>query len=125
VPCWLRASSARWSCRRRRTTPTSAASTHRTVPTPAWAACGGEWVAREDARLNAAWKRLYAASGSATKKDLLEEQRAWNAFKDKACQFYANGDFGREGQVLHFPSCRAELIARRIATLDSYGADRR
>jgi uncharacterized protein YecT (DUF1311 family) len=92
---------------------------------PAWAACGGEWVAREDARLNAAWKRLYAASGSATKKDLLEEQRAWNAFKDKACQFYANGDFGREGQVLHFPSCRAELIARRIATLDSYGADRR
>lgn len=92
---------------------------------PAWAACGGAWVAREDAKLNAAWKRLYAVSEPATKKDLLEEQRAWNAFKDKACQFYANGDFGREGQVLHFPSCRAELIAQRTATLDSYGADRR
>lgn len=94
------------------------------VPT-AWAACGAEWIAREDAKLNAAWKRLYAASAPATKKDLLEEQRAWNAFMEKACRFYDNGDSGREGQVLQFPSCRATLIAQRTATLDSYGADRR
>lgn len=92
---------------------------------PAWAACGAEWIAREDAKLNAAWKRLLAASGPAVRKDLLEEQRAWNAFKEKSCRFYDNGEFGREGQVLHFPSCRAELIAQRTATLDGYGADRR
>ena len=40
---------------------------------PAWAACGGEWIAREDARLNASWKRLLAESGPAVRKDLLEE----------------------------------------------------
>mgnify|MGYP001598636894 CR=1 FL=1 len=91
----------------------------------AWADCGGAWIAREDAKLNAAWKRLYAASEPETKKNLLDEQRAWNAFKEKACQFYANGDFGREGQVLSFPSCRATIIAERTATLDGYGADRR
>ncbi|WP_089176184.1 lysozyme inhibitor LprI family protein [Bosea sp. AS-1] len=87
---------------------------------PAWGACGGEWVAREDARLNATWKRLYEASGPNTKKDLLEEQRAWNAFKEKSCRFYDNGDFGREGQVLHFPACRAEVIARRTEALKRY-----
>ncbi len=91
---------------------------------PAWGACGGEWIAREDAKLNAAWKKLYDASEAATKKDLLAEQRAWNAFKEKSCRFYDNGDFGREGQVLHFPACRAEIIAQRTATLDSYGIDK-
>ena len=35
---------------------------------PAWGACGGEWVAREDAKLNATWKRLYGASEPNTKK---------------------------------------------------------
>lgn len=88
---------------------------------PAWGACGGEWVAREDAKLNAAWKQLYEASGPNTKKDLLEEQRAWNAFKEKSCRFYGNGDFGREGQVLQFPACRAEVIAQRTAALKGYG----
>ena len=91
----------------------------------AWAACGGAWVAREDAKLNAAWKRLLAASGPETRKDLLEEQRAWNAFMQKACRFYDNGGFGREGQVLHFPACRATLIAQRTVTLDGYSTDRR
>ena len=92
---------------------------------PAWAACGGAWVAREDAELNAAWKRLLAASAPATRKDLLAEQRAWNAFMQKACRFYDNGEFGREGQVLHFPACRATLIAQRTVTLDGYSTDRR
>lgn len=87
---------------------------------PAWGACGGEWVAREDAKLNATWKRLYEASGPNTKKDLLEEQRAWNAFKEKSCRFYDNGDFGREGQVLHFPACRAAVIAQRTEALKHY-----
>ncbi|MGY6246113.1 lysozyme inhibitor LprI family protein [Bosea thiooxidans] len=88
----------------------------------AWGACGGEWVAREDAKLNAAWKRLYEASGAETKKDLLDEQRAWNAFKEKSCRFYGNGDFGREGQVLQFPACRAEVIAQRTEALKRYEA---
>lgn len=121
---WPPASLVRWCCPQ---WPTKPGNVDRGSDgtNPAWAACGRDWVAREDAKLNAAWKRLLAASGPATRRDLLEEQRAWNAFMQKACRFYDNGEFGREGQVLHFPACRARIIAERTATLDSYGADRR
>lgn len=66
-------------------------------------------------------KRIYEGLPARTKADLLEEQRAWNAFKEKSCLFYANGDWGREGQVLSFPNCRASVIAERTATLEAYG----
>lgn len=88
----------------------------------AWGLCGSEWLKREDETLNTTWKRIYEGLPAATKSDLLEEQRAWNAFKEKSCLFYANGDWGREGQILHFPTCRATLIAERTATLEAYGA---
>lgn len=87
----------------------------------AWGECGSDWLKREDGRLNAAWKRIYEGLPARTKADLLEEQRAWNAFKEKSCLFYANGDWGREGQVLSFPNCRASVIAERTATLEAYG----
>lgn len=88
----------------------------------AWGTCGSEWLKREDDKLNATWKRVHDGLPTQTKADLLEEQRAWNAFKEKSCLFYANGDWGREGQALHFPTCRASLIAERTATLEAYGA---
>jgi uncharacterized protein YecT (DUF1311 family) len=88
----------------------------------AWSTCGSELLKREDDKLNTTWKRVYEGLPVQTKADLLEEQRAWNAFKEKSCLFYANGDWGREGQVLHFPNCRASLIAERTATLEAYGA---
>lgn len=83
---------------------------------PAWAACGGAWVAREDAKLNAAWKRLLAASGPETRKDLLEEQRAWNAFMQKACHFYDRASSAGKGR-----SC----ISRPAAPRSSPSAPRR
>jgi hypothetical protein len=59
------------------------------------------------------WRRLDEASGQgaqrcleklhssvtddATAKALLDEQRAWNDYKEKSCLFYASGYFGREG----------------------------
>ncbi|RDJ23096.1 DUF1311 domain-containing protein [Bosea caraganae] len=88
----------------------------------AWGACGSEWLKREDEKLNAVWKRINDGLPDATKADLLEEQRAWIAFKEKSCRFYANGDWGREGQALHYPNCLASLIAERISTLEAYGA---
>ena len=88
---------------------------------PAWAACGDELVRREDARLNATWKRVFAETGDQTKKDLLAEQRAWNAFKERSCKFYANGEWGREGSVVHFMLCRAAVIAARTKDLEDYG----
>jgi len=87
----------------------------------AWGACGSDWIAREDGRLNATWKRVFGAAEGQTKTDLLAEQRAWNTFKEAACAFYANGDWGREGAVLGFPACRAGVIAERTSALEAYG----
>jgi uncharacterized protein YecT (DUF1311 family) len=89
----------------------------------AWGACGSALVEREDDRLNQAWKRAYAPDADDTSKDLLTEQRAWIAFKEKSCQVYASGTYGREGQVLSFPLCRAGIIAQRTVALDRYADD--
>lgn len=86
--------------------------------------CGSAWIAREDGRLNAGWKALYPGLPPASKRDLLAEQRAWIAYKDKSCLWRANGDWGREGQVLFYPSCRAKVIADRADYLDLMAKDR-
>jgi uncharacterized protein YecT (DUF1311 family) len=87
----------------------------------AWAACGSDYVARADKALNATWKRVYGATEGQTKTDLLAAQRAWVAFKEKACAFYVNGDWGREGEVLSYPACVAAIIEARTADLETYG----
>ncbi|MFD2252538.1 uncharacterized protein YecT (DUF1311 family) [Pseudochelatococcus lubricantis] len=87
----------------------------------AWAQCGGDWVAREDAKLNKVWHQVYGQTDGQTKTDLLAEQRLWNAYKESSCNFYANGDWGREGQVLNFSECRAKVIAARTGELQEYG----
>lgn len=89
---------------------------------PAFAKCGGDWIARADAAMNAAWKKLYSDASDKSKKDLLAEQRLWNAYKEKSCAFLQNGDFGREGQVIHFPACKAAVIEARTKQLDEYGS---
>lgn len=88
----------------------------------AWALCGNAWIEREDDRLNEAWKRLLDGASEQMTSDLRAEQRAWNSYKELSCLFYANGEFGREGQVLSFPACRAAVIANRTAELDAYEA---
>lgn len=87
----------------------------------AWAACGSDYVARADKALNTTWKRVYGATEGQTKADLLAAQRAWIAFKETACAFYANGDWGREGEVLGYPACVARIIEARTTDLEAYG----
>lgn len=87
----------------------------------AWAACGSDYVARADKALNTTWKRVYGLTEGQTKADLLAAQRAWIAFKETACAFYANGDWGREGEVLGYPACVARIIEARTADLEAYG----
>lgn len=82
--------------------------------------CGGAWIAREDAKLNATWKKLYDVAQGQTKKDLLAEQRLWITFRQSACAFYANGDWGREGRVIQAAACQATVIANRTKDLDGY-----
>ena len=92
-----------------------------------WAQCGQEEIDRQEARLNAAWKQAYAcfdgAKGMAkAKQEFLAEQRLWVKWKDVSCNFYAEGEaFGREGQVVGFPSCRAAIIAKRTEFLEAFG----
>ena len=93
----------------------------------AWETCGGAWVAREDRQLNETWRRLLPKLPQQSRADLRTEQRAWIAYKEKACAFYGNGDFGRDGQVLHGPSCLAGVIARRrgeLADIEAFLAPR-
>ena len=84
----------------------------------AYSDCGYALLKRDDDRLNAAWKvALAAMPGEDSKKALLDEQRAWNAYKEKSCSIYATNDFGREGQVINYPTCRANVIEARTKYL--------
>lgn len=88
----------------------------------AWGQCGGDLLKRADSKLNATWKKIYGQANGQTKTDLLAEQRLWNSYKESSCSFYTNGDWGREGQVLHYPSCRASVIEARTKQLQEYGS---
>ena len=92
------------------------------VTNPDFAKCGGEWMARADVQLNQAWKELNVGMGERelSKKALLVEQRLWNAYKEESCSFYDHTDFGRMGDVIEFPSCRARVIEQRVKELKSY-----
>jgi uncharacterized protein YecT (DUF1311 family) len=91
---------------------------------PGFAFCGGEWVARADTKLNEVWKELYSNAKENIKKDLLAEQRLWNAYKEQSCDIFRKGNWGREGEVIHFPVCRAIVIEARIKQLEDYIYDK-
>lgn len=89
----------------------------RATTNPQFSACGGAMLVRREAALNSIWKSTYASLDAAAKKALLDEQRAWIAYKDKSCTAFTTGYFGREGQVIHYYTCRAGVIDARIAYL--------
>jgi uncharacterized protein YecT (DUF1311 family) len=80
--------------------------------------CGGVLVTAEEARLNEAWQRVYPKLAPESKKALLAEERLWLAFKNGSCDYYRSGDYGREGQTLGAPTCRADIIASRVDELN-------
>ena len=82
--------------------------------------CGSAWLQRADDDLNAAWKELRKLASEETAKWLLEEQRAWNTYKEASCMFWGSGEYGTMGTVLSFPPCRAEIIEARTAQLREY-----
>ena len=59
---------------------------------------------------------MAALSAVPSKAALLSEQRLWIAYKDKSCAWWLDGR-GREGQVIHYPLCRATVVEDRIALL--------
>ena len=83
-----------------------------------FAACGDQWVEREDRSLNAAWRELLPlVENPADHEALVAEQRAWIAFKDQSCNFLYSEYWGALGRQAYFPRCRAAVIAARTAEL--------
>ena len=92
----------------------------------ALAPCGSAWVAREEARLKLTWKRALAdadGAGSEEGKALLDEQRAWIAFKDKACRRYEVSSAGTLDRFHDAYVCRARIIDDRINELGGLRGD--
>jgi uncharacterized protein YecT (DUF1311 family) len=85
--------------------------------------CGKAYLKRADDALNAAWKETYRLASDQTAKDLLAEEQAWIAYKEKSCLLYANGERGREGEVISFPACRGQVIEQRTKDLVGIGKD--
>jgi uncharacterized protein YecT (DUF1311 family) len=85
--------------------------------------CGKAYLKRADDALNAAWKETYRLASDQTAKDLLAEEQAWIAYKEKSCLLYANGERGREGEVIAFPACRGQVIEQRTKDLVGVGKD--
>lgn len=86
-------------------------------------ACGTKLLERRDAELNRVWKAQYNDFDAQTQAALLAEQRLWLAFRDKSCLYWnASPTFGREGQAVHFYTCRAAVIDSRIAYLNAIGS---
>lgn len=81
--------------------------------------CGAAEVTRLDGELNRVWKQVYPSLDAETKAALLNEQRLWIKFKDQSCSAWQTGYFGREGQVIHFYACRADVLRHRIEYLKS------
>jgi len=61
--------------------------------------CMSAETARQDARLNANYKRLMAKVSAKRKKTLLEAQRAWIKFRDLNCEFYSDPDGGTAARL--------------------------
>ena len=92
------------------------------VTNPDFAACGTQLLGRRDAELNRVWKAAIAYMDVPTKQAVLDEQRLWNAFKEKSCRYWMTGAFGSEGQTIHFYTCRAGVIDARIEYLGEIGS---
>ncbi|WP_421846259.1 lysozyme inhibitor LprI family protein [Novosphingobium sp.] len=84
--------------------------------------CSAVEVIKADQRMTAAWRKpLKDVGGSKTQtgQTLLVEQRAWIAFREKACQEYQNPDLGRDAQIVDGPMCVANIINDRAKDLES------
>jgi uncharacterized protein YecT (DUF1311 family) len=84
--------------------------------------CNGAAIARADARLNLRWKDLLTHIGRTSEagKSLIVEQRAWIAFKDKACMFYWGNSYGSMHRSIIGPTCLYTLYQNRIEEIETY-----
>ncbi len=81
-----------------------------------------DWITtelqRQDARLNKAYKAAMAPLSAPRKKQLLAAQRAWLAFRDANCPFYADPEGGSVAAVVA-NDCVLSATANRALELEN------
>jgi uncharacterized protein YecT (DUF1311 family) len=84
---------------------------------PAVQECISGEYARQDKRLNAAYRKLMASLSGERKKQLLEAQRLWGKYAEANCGFYHDPDGGTVARLL---AAECEVTARidRAAELE-------
>lgn len=94
--------------------------------------CYAEKIEAADAQLNKNWKivadhlrGMAKKNGSKAYQLMLNEQRHWIRFKEKACEYYRTKalDFGREGAVIGYGSCQLGVIQDRVKYLENFLTD--
>ena len=73
----------------------------------------------QDARLNKAYKAALAPLSAQRKKQLVTAQRAWLAFQDANCQFYADPEGGSVAGVMA-NDCLLSTTASRALELEAF-----
>ena len=90
--------------------------------TPEMIDCISAEMARQDARLNASYKKLMAKLSAKRKKTLLEAQRAWIKFRDLNCEFYYDPDGGTAARLAG-SDCFLQATADRAKELKNLTND--
>ena len=75
-----------------------------------WAACYGEELKRQDARLNDAYRFVQRNVPVEAKDALVKAQRSWIAFRDNWCGYEAALPYAPSGEVNRL-ACLVELTA--------------
>lgn len=86
--------------------------------TTAIRSCAADELRRQDARLNAAYRKLAALLTPAERPLLVTAQRAWLVFRDKDCAFQAGREAGGTLAAVIADGCVLEATAGRAATLE-------
>lgn len=84
-----------------------------------WADCKWAEVRAQESLLEKIWNQASTEYWNRNEGylALLADQKQWELHKKTACEIYSI-DFGREGQVLDYPNCKAQIIAQRIEYLE-------
>jgi uncharacterized protein YecT (DUF1311 family) len=80
--------------------------------------CIATELQRQDARLNRAYKAAMAPLSAPRKKQLQAAQRAWLAYRDANCQFYADPEGGSVAAVVA-NDCVLSATASRALELEN------
>lgn len=77
-----------------------------------------------DRALNAAYRKLTAGLDAHEKELLVAAQRAWIAFRDKECTYYASQSEGGSIYPLLYSGCLRELTNARTRQINDHIKDR-